>query len=226
MVVEVNAPLQDTLLAMALIDKFLVKNNISIKLSITYDFETDSCGMYLPDEKGQGYRIFVNPDNCKKMEEINKQYEWDEPFCPGYAADLTLFGVTIHEFAHLLQYRVFTTIIEDYKRYFPTKRFYLNEYCNNELHDELAEIMTLYFINPFLLKLISKEHYDFCKIYFKSPVACTLKKCFEFYNSYPIIVKEHMKTHWGFVYDVDKQNFIRIDNGKTKEDTTKFRKKY
>lgn len=207
-IVEINVPIEDTLLAMGLIDKFLVKNNITMKLSIAYDFELDCCGMYLPEEKGQEFRIFINPLKCKRFEEIEKQ-DWTEPYSPFSPCDITGFGVVIHEFTHLLQYRYFKNIIPDFIREFPENRFYLNNYSNHEICDELAEIMTLMITNPYLLKLISKEHFDFCKRHFKSPVICNSKKCFTMYESFPIQVKENLIKKWGIVYDYQKKDFVR-----------------
>lgn len=222
--VEVDVPIDDTQSAMVLIEKFFKKNNISMNLSIAYDYSSEEAGVYRPFERGQEYRIFVNPSRCKMQEEVGKQ-DYDEPYCPGYCADITLFGVTIHEFCHLLQYQVYHTIIPDYGNAFPIERFNLNGYSNHAIHDELAEIMTLYITNPFLLKLISRKHFNFCKKYFKPVVSCTEDKCAFIYKGWPVCVKEHLKKVWGITFNVSTQKFVRIDNGKTKEDTKKSRKK-
>lgn len=209
--VEIDAPMDDTSSAIVLIERTLEKNNIKSKLSIAYDFDLDACGCYYPKEKSQANRIFVNPSNCKTQEDIHAQ-NWIEPFCPGSPCDMTLFSVTIHEFCHFLQYKVYPTIIKDFSKEFPTTRFYLNQYCNNEIKDELAEIMTLYLTNPYLLRLISKPHFNFCKKYLKSPVECSLKRCVTIYNGFPIPVKEHLEKHWKIVFDADKQKFVKVEN--------------
>jgi hypothetical protein len=123
---------------------------------------------------------------------------------------LTHFGVILHEFCHLLQYKVYPNIIESFLKEFPTERFYLNNYCNNEVVDELAEIMTLYLTNPYLLKRISRKHWLFCQKFFKSPIACSAQKCYNVYEMFPIMVKEHMKKHWKLTYDYNKQTFINL----------------
>jgi len=212
--VEVDVPLDDTQAAIILIEKFLKKNKININLSIAYDFSSVEAGLYKPFEKGQKYRIFVNPLICKNQNEVEKQ-DFEEPYCPGSLQDITLFGITIHEFSHLLQYQIYPTIIQDYIKKFPIQRLYLNEYSNNEIHDELAEIQTLYITNPYLLKLISKPHFNFCKNYFKSSVTCSLNRCAFIYKGFPIKVKEHLKNKWGIIYNHFSKKFVRIDNGKS-----------
>lgn len=204
--VEVGVPLGDTQAAITIIDRFLKKNRLKINISIAYDFSSVEAGVYRPFEKGQEYRIFVNPSVCKTHDEIENQ-DGDEPYCPGSLQDMTLFGVTIHEFSHLLQYQVYPTIIKDFIKEFPTQRLYLNRYSNHEIRDELAEIQTLYITNPYLLKLISKPHFNFCKRYFKPAVACSLKRCAFIYKGFPIQVKEHLKNNWGISYNYFLEKF-------------------
>lgn len=207
-VVEVDGPLRDTITAIELIKKLLKINKIKMDLSIAYDFSLEELGMYLPGEDDQFFRIFVNPSNCLTNDDNNGARV--EIFARGYTADLTLFGVTIHEFCHLLQYQVCFDIIPQFKKTFPVNRLYLNDYSDNDIRDELAEIMTLYITNPYLLKLISEEHYKFCKKFFKSPVSCLEEQCREIYSTWPIHVKEHMKTHWRIGYDVAQEIFVRL----------------
>jgi len=211
--VEVDVAIEDTRAAMVIIERLLNKNNIKMNLLIAYDYESEEYGVYRPFEKGQEYRIFVNPSKCKTPDEVSKQ-DFEEPFSPGYCADVTLFGVTIHEFCHLLQYRVYPSIIKDYGEAFPIERFNLNEYSNNEIHDELAEIMTLYIVNPYLLQMLSKKHFNFCKKYFKSPVPCTSYRCDFIYKGWPASVKEHLKKKWGIAYNICTKKFVRVEHGK------------
>ena len=208
-IVEVDCPIEGTSVAIGIINKFLKINNIKIKkLSIAYDYEYDGYGIYYPYLIGQKYRIFINPLNC--IDIGNENEDDNDPVYPGYCADLSIFGITIHEFTHLLQYKVYPNLISEYNKTFPIERFYLNNYSNNEIHDEIAEVMTLYITNPYLLKLLSKNHFNFCKKFFKSPVKCTLSKCREIYNSFPIKVKEHLKNHWNIVLDVNTNKFIKV----------------
>jgi len=208
--VSVSEPLDDTQSAMIIILSLLKKNNINLKFNIDYDYSMEECGLYRPFAKGQEYSIVVNPSRCKAQEDVTEQ-NFEEPFCPGSHCDITLFGITVHEFCHLLQYKVYPSIIEDYEKNFPTKRFILNKYSNNEIHDELAEIQTLYISNPYLLKLISKDHFNFCKKYFKSPVSCTEKRCFYIFKTFPIQVKNILEHRWGIVYNYSLKKFKKIN---------------
>lgn len=232
--VQVDTAMEDTLVAISVIEKLLKKNKLTMDLIIGYDFKMEDRGCFYPQVRKN--IIFINPTKCCSKKEINKQEMinlklmdeeeliFKEPFYPGSPSDLTLFGTTLHEFMHLLQFKVYKNIISEYTKRFPTERFYLNDYCNNEICDELAEIMTLYVTNPYLLKLISKKHYDFCKEFFKSPTSCNVQKCHCIYEGFPISVKEHLKHRWKLAYDENLKKFVRIDDGKNKkEDSKKLR---
>jgi len=208
LVVEIDRPLEETTAAISIITAMLEKNNISLDLSIAYDYECEGLGMYIPNEKGQESRIFVNPSKCKtQLETFLIEDDCPEPYCSGYTSDFTLFGVTIHEFCHLLQFKVFKDIIPEFGKAFPYDRLYLNDYSNNGYLDELAEIMSLYLTNPYLLNLISKPHFEFLKKFFKSPVSCSLSKSSEIFNRFPIHVKKDLEKRWGIVFNIDTEKF-------------------
>jgi len=211
-VVEVAQPLPETMAAMVLIEKTLRINNIEIDLSIAYYYEEgEELGKYLPNNKGQGHRIFVNPMNCKnQINSLCINPNCPEAYCSGYTSDPTLFGVTIHEFCHLLQFKIFENIVPDFGKAFSYERLYLNDYANNGYLDELAEIMSLYITNPYLLKLISKPHFDFLKKFFKSPVPCSSGRCIEIFSGFPIHVKKDLKERWGIVFNIDTEKFEKI----------------
>lgn len=214
-VVDIETPLKDTKSAIQIITKLLIINNLKMELSISYDYEYEESGLYLPNQKGKSHKIFVNPLNCSTEDELMDNMT-TEPSYPGYCADSTLFGVIIHEFCHILQYQIYKDIIPEYGKCFPIERLYLNEYSNENLFDELAEIMTLYITNPYLLKMISKKHWSFCKKFFKSPITCSESRCSIIYNKFPIHIKHHMKDKWGITYDYNIEKFVRIDNENTK----------
>ena len=210
--VEVCNPMEETCIAMILITRLLTENKIDMELTIAYDFDTEvdnRAGFYLPGAEGLANTIFVNPLVCKtKQDVIDGTVE--TLFCQGYVADFSVFGVTIHEFCHLLHFEVFKDMVDEYAEAFPLDRLYLNEYCGHILPDELAEIMTLYISNPYLLKMISKEHWQFCKRYFKSPVACSPKKARQIYQAFPVSVKEELKEKWGIVFNEHEQKFVKV----------------
>lgn len=203
--IDVVRPIDQTALAIHLIRRFSNVNKLYFDLTIVYDFGLDDCGEYHPYERYQKNKIFINPLVCGKTSS-----DLPEPFCPGYVADISIFGVTIHEFCHFLQYRIYPGIIDDYKNTFPIQRFYLNNYSNNAIVDEMAEVMTLYITNPYLLKIISVEHWQYFKRFFKSPVACSFGRTKRIYEKFPIIVKEHLKNTFGIVYNVATDTFDQL----------------
>lgn len=205
---EVECPHDDILNAICLIDITLEKNDINIDLAVSYDYSFDGCGEYRPDGGEDNFRIFVNPDNCIKNNEDDQE---DEISYSGSPSDSSLFGVTIHEFCHVLQWQVYPNMIKHYLEEFPTERLYLNDYSNNEICDELAEIMTLYITNPYLLKIISTKHWKFCKKYFKAPVPCSLKASKNIYHGFPIRIKENLKKKWGITFDHNEEKFVKVD---------------
>jgi len=208
--VEIDSPFTETVIAMELIKKFLQKNKIQLELSIAYDFNADFAGLFMPNEHKDKHfaRIYINPNKCKSFQESQTE-EFEEPFAPGYCVDLTMFGIILHEFSHVLQFKVYREILDDFAEAFPTERFNLSNYCNNEIHDELAEVMEFYISNPYLLRLVSKPHFDFCKKYFKSPVACTIQRCYTIYHGFPFYVKQDLKEKWGIVFNIKTNEFQR-----------------
>ncbi|MFW6121271.1 MAG: hypothetical protein ACOC80_10305 [Petrotogales bacterium] len=206
--IEVASPLEETECAMYLIAELLKKNKIDMNLKIVYDYKCEEMGFYI-NQNYMRSTIFVNPSRCKQKGELvegtNKEHGY-----PGYVTDQSVFGVTIHEFCHLLQFEIFDDILSQFAKEFPTQRLYLNDYSNNEVYDELAEIMSLYITNPFLLKTISKPHWKFCKKFFKSPVACSCKRAYDIYHAFPISVKEQLKNKWGITYNEYDEKFVRV----------------
>jgi len=207
--VLIDSPHILTSSAIYLIQMFRTKNKLNFDFAIAYDYNMEEYGCYYPGSKGQGKNtVFVNPDLCldrNNIEDSDKKIS-----CEGYTWDVSLFGIIIHEFCHFLQFQVYKTIVKDFKKEFPTTRLYLNDYCNNELIDEMAEIMTLYIVNPYLLKLISLDHYKFLKLYFKSPIACSKEKCFVIYEGFPQDIKDELETKWNIVYNHHEEDFERV----------------
>jgi hypothetical protein len=199
---SIASPDEETLVAIRLIEILMDKNKLNFNLNILFDYTLKEYGVYyLSDELKNN--IYVNPAHC-----FADTYEDKKTIhSHGYLKDVSLFGIIIHEFCHFLQYVVFKDIIEDYIKEFPTERFYINDYANNEFIDEVAEVMTVYITNPYLLKLVSEKHWRFMKNTFKSPVPCTLKSCFIKYNCFPINVKEELKSRWGITFNMDSGCF-------------------
>ena len=118
-----------------------------------------------------------------------------------------MVGVTIHEFCHFLSHQVYKGIVEEYKASFPTKRVFLNHYASTDAEEELTELMRLYIENPILMRLIDGDAYRFLKARFKSPVPCSDKQFYKFYQDYPEVIKHQLKTKWGIKYNVHTKRF-------------------
>jgi hypothetical protein len=206
--VSILNPQDEILMAMALIDKFKIKNKIEFNLEIVEDFNIEEMGVCFPFNQPRKsnhhqYVIYINPSNCEKLKD-------DSDFCTGYVKDLSIFGVTIHEFAHIMSFNIYKGMVQDYKKEFPINRLYLNDYSNHHIDDEIAELIVLEMTNPYLLKLISEPHHIFFNKYFKSPVICTRTRCKLIYDIFPITCKENLKTKLGIVFNETKNDFDRI----------------
>jgi hypothetical protein len=68
-------------------------------------------------------------------------------------------------------------MLEKYEREFENKedRLYLTKNGKLDAIEELAEIITVYLTNPYLLKMISEKHFNFISSFFKSPTECDEK---------------------------------------------------
>lgn len=204
--VLVEVPQDNINSAWGLINKLEEINGFVFDLNICLDWSMKEVGVYYP--MADGHNIYINPDRCKTCDDAKK--ETLEPFYPGYFRDHTTFGVTIHEFCHFLTLNDLRKMRALYMLEFPTERLYLNDYSNNSIDDEIAEALSVYIVNPFLLKEVVFDRWSFFKEHLKSPVATSANQFFKLYDSFPISVKEELKTKWGLVFDVSKWDFIRI----------------
>lgn len=181
--------------ASELIKKFAKVNSLDFNLNIIYDFTIPELGCYYPETDSKS--IYVNPKFCLDNDSSSI----------GSINDITLFGIILHEFAHYLTYMVYKNLIKDYKKEFPTDRLVTNEYCNNELEDEIAEAITLYIENPYLFKVIEPKFYKFFKNYFKSPAPSSSKHCQSLYTNFTSDMKKIIKDRWGFSWDCNLNKF-------------------
>lgn len=142
------------------------KNKIVIKsLKIRFKYHMKSAGEF---EHWKPNCLNINPKKC------DKKGEWD------------FENILIHEFSHLLDNKF--KMVDGFKKEFTDKniRLYLTTYAK-ECHDpieELAEIISMYLKNPYLLMLISEPHYLFVTKYFKSPTPCTEEYFYGVWDSY------------------------------------------
>jgi len=195
--VQVTNPPFDVCFAVDFIHAIKRKNKFNFKLSINLDYTIPEQGVYYFND--DIFSIYVNPDNCKKSS------------CFGYPDNETIFGVLIHEFCHFLSMRYLKNFIKEYLEEFPEQRLNVSSYdlANKEYEEEVAEIMSLHLRNPYFLKLISKEHYNFMQKRIKSYVPCTAEKFIEIYNDMDKKIKEKVFNKYGIVINHADRTVIK-----------------
>jgi len=187
--------------AASLIEQTQKVNHWKFNIVIAFNYQIDCFGQTTPGT----HILEINPDRC-----ITK-YKQAKTSFPYYVSDYSAFGVIIHEFAHFLALTFHKSISSKYRKAFPTERLMIND-CkepNEDVDEEIAEIMTLYIVNPYLLKLISEKHFNFFKKQFKSPTKCTEHQFIEYYQKFPSNLKKKLLLKWKILVDVNKNCVIR-----------------
>ena len=211
-------PPEDVLVAYGLLMEFLKINGllslakpITIKLDYYLEDDPTICGEYfLYDDP---WSIHINPKACI----INSKQSFNdcnEVSYHGYPVDMSMFGVTIHEFAHLIVNNFYPTLFDDFKHEFPQKRLYLTRYTESDPSEELVELIRLYIQNPLFLKMIDIKSYKFIKSKFKSPTACSNKQAYRFYTEFPKEIRHRLEVDWGIMYDIEKERFVSNNNSR------------
>jgi hypothetical protein len=152
-----------------LIEKFNLKNNIKLnKFIINAYFANDlESGSYVYENNDKVCEINLNIENCFRAR-YNTMY---------YPYDLRIENVIIHEYCHFLD--DIYGLLDVYKNYnFP--QFFI-KYKNKR--EELAEILTIFLLNPYLLKILDLDRYNFFNDRFKPVKPCT---DIEFFKQYCI----------------------------------------
>jgi hypothetical protein len=196
---EISNPPEQIKVAMRLIDMLKSKNNFTFDITLDLDYSlNNNAGLWDPKYPNV---IKVNPFLC----EDNSTFS--------YIEDNTLFGIIMHEFSHFLTMTYFIDFQKAYLEAFPEERLLITKYeaASMDYDEELAEICSLQIRNPFLLKLISKEHYRFFKAWFKNPVVASEKHFLFMFNKLPIECKNHLRTKWGIVVNHAEQKVYKID---------------
>jgi hypothetical protein len=171
--------------AAKLIDRLKKINHLNFDIPINFDYNLKYAGEYLQYEKN---KILINPTLCGKSSSIS---------CPGYTNDDSVFGTILHEFAHYLSMTYFKGFINKYEKTFKKPlTISLYHVCKNDVTEEIAELLMLYISNSYFLKLISKDHFNFFKGYFKSPTSCNKRRFIKIYNKFPDKTKQHIKNKW------------------------------
>lgn len=171
--------------ALTTINKFLSKNKLKITFKINIDYSLDSYGLYDPNKR---FEFNVNPDqfhHYPKSESLN---------AAAFTYDRTLRGVCIHEFCHLLDEQI--GLEKMYRDEFKEKLI-LNNYCKELWCEELAEVLMLFINNPFLLKHIDEDRFEFFQSLFSSPTPCTENSFKTKFRAWPKDIKRVCKERWG-----------------------------
>ncbi len=163
--------------AKKVIEKINKKNKFDWDITIILDYKLNYAGLYIDEEPNT---IRINPDQC--ADEIG---------------EYSLFYVIIHEYCHLLDKKL--KIVDKFKQQIRgrDKRLILNPNSETNKTEELTEIMTLYISNPFLLKLMSKLHWQFLKNVFKSPTICSYVSFVDTYKNWTKQWKINLKKQYG-----------------------------
>lgn len=170
--------------AFKIIERFARINQMELEYKFTLDFTLDCYGLYDP---AKPYEIRVNPYHFRNVAK-------EEPHAPFYTSDFSLMGVCVHEFCHLFDDR--TDLLKSYIKDFP-ERLVLNQNSTTNRAEELAELMSLFVLNPYFLKIINFEVFDFMSQMIKSPSQVTEKSFLSKYKRWNKAVKTHCKETWG-----------------------------
>jgi len=156
-----------------LIEAFKKINHIDFKLEIRLDMAEKDLGYfnYILDEN----ILYINPIRCIN----NKHHELS-----GHITDCSIFATICHEFSHYLDLR-YDLMTEYYQKKITLKKLIMTKYAKTNIVEELADIVSIYLINPYYLKLIDLERYKWLKTKFKSPVPCGPNTFLKYYTHWP-----------------------------------------
>ena len=107
-----------------------------------------------------------------------------------YPYDLRMNNVVIHEYCHFLD--DIYDILDKYKKQNFNKFFikYINE------KEEIAELLTIFVLNPYLLKILDLNRYKFFSNMFKPINPCSIESFFREYSKW----SEHDKMVFRKIY--------------------------
>ena len=182
--IVVESPEKDILDAIKLIDKFLQLNNITFKYSININHSLDCHGVFYPEKENE---ICVNPSFLAKssIREVHDKK---------YSMDYSLFGVSVHEFTHAFSEK--HGLNEEYKKLFKEKTI-INSNCLTYRFEELAELFSLYLVNPYFLKHIALEPYNFLKEKYISPTPTIKASFLGAWRKWGQAARHQCKSKWG-----------------------------
>jgi hypothetical protein len=182
---------QDINKAEKYINKFKYYNDLKFpEFTVIFDYKLPWAGVWYDKSKEHKYKIYVNPDRCEVEDDRSLAVESNRR-AEGYTDNPSVTAVILHEFCHFIDSKY--KIYEKYK-----KEFAKNDKVEiNEIKEESCiDFFVLYIVNPYLLKLLSKERYEFYKRFFKSPISNEKKHFLITYSNWDDTVKKECKTKW------------------------------
>jgi len=180
-----------------LINRFKKANDINFRLDIKLDLAEKDLGYFWYDPKDNV--IYINPINCKHKK-FNDML--------GHPKDNSIYATISHEFGHFLDLK-YNLLAEYTKKNFALKRLILTSHGKKLEIEELADMLQLYLTNPYYLKLIDIERYNWVKGYFKSPRPCGIKTFMKYYNNWPKKVQQKFCDNYGFIIKNDTMEKLK-----------------
>lgn len=158
-----------------MLNRIIKKNNYDIDLNVELDLSTKNFGYYF----WQDNVIYVNPIECVK----SKWYDKD-----GHPENITEATVMLHEFAHLITYKnKWLNLYCDYV--LENGHYQVTDYAKDseDENEELAELMTVYFTNPYFIKISNPKLYIWLRDVLKlvSPTSCNFATFKKMYDKWP-----------------------------------------
>jgi len=183
-----------------LIEQFQEINKTNTKIKVKIDYDTPDAGYYYDSEPNN---LYVNPSHCNFNVDC---------ISIGYTESRHILSTIIHEFAHLLDHKY--EILYKYEIF--TEQYgncLINDYCETNLFEEIAELIVLYITNPYLLYVISIKHYNFFKQLFKSPTSCGPKTFIKIRKKWDDEIKQECCDRWGINVENDTIQIIEKKKG-------------
>lgn len=145
-------------IGITLVEKFCVINSIRPpSISIEENTKKPYYGIFYPNNT-----IYINIGRCRPPVKV-PGYDWT---FPGYAQDLTPYGIIAHEFGHYISDLLGK---EFRKNFFNIRKIEHNVTAsdNRGLDEKMAEAARLFLTNPDLLKRGRPHRYSILSDYYK-----------------------------------------------------------
>lgn len=167
-----------------LIDRFKEINELEFELEVKIDFSESDLGYYYYSTHDKV--IYINPIKCVNNESKSKnsKSKSKKNKMRGNPKDNSPCSVIAHEFSHFLDHKF--KLLKDYeKQEFTKPTLAMTKYAKKEVIEQLADCLALYLINPYCLKLIDEERFEWCKSKFKTPSVCGEKTFIGYFINWP-----------------------------------------